>query len=297
MLRSLYRSVVPFRIRKAIERRGITPGRIVHRLRWHLASPDYISRWTDRRLQLGDDYWLFILGLNNSGTSILHRILRSHPLVRRLPLEGQALTRALPHERAHGVDRNFTSRPDLFRWTEKSDPAPALRIRYDWSYHYARQPGVLLEKSPPNTLRARWLQRHFQPSRFIAIIRHPYAVCEGIRRERGYPIEEIALHWVRGNECLLSDIPLLEWCLLLSYEDLCERPEEHLDRIERFLELALPFDKTILTAPIRVPNIDGRPHPIQNFNAKSLERLSPSDIETINRIAGPLMAKLGYESL
>jgi hypothetical protein len=297
MLRSLYRSIIPFRIRRGIERRGITPGRIVHGLRWHLASMDYISRWTERRLQLGDDYWLFILGLSNSGTTMLQWILGKHPLIRRLPREGQSLTHALPRESDYGVVRNFTARPDAFRWTEESDPTPVLRIRYDWSYHYARRPGILLEKSPSSSLRARWFQRHLQPCRFIAIIRSPYAVCEGIRRKIGNPIEDAARHWVSGNKCLLADIPHLEQCLLLSYEDFCARPEEHLERIGRFLELDVPFDRTILTMRIPKGSLTGRHQSIQNFNAKSLERLSRNDIEAITRIAGPLMERLGYERL
>src|SRR5207247_4669698 len=42
-----------------------------------------------------------------------------------------------------------------------------------------------LEKSSTDIIRARWLQAHFRPSRFITIFRDPYAVCASTRRR--YP--------------------------------------------------------------------------------------------------------------
>jgi Sulfotransferase family len=283
--------------RRELERLGWRKmlGRPAHELRWRLSSPEARARWADERLALDGDYWLFLLGLNNSGTSILSRILASHPRVRSLPNEGQLLTPAFPSAPRHGVGRNWTKRPDVFRWTEASDPAPALRARFDWAYLFEPGPGILLEKSPPDTIRARWLQANFRPSRFVAVTRHPYAVCEGIRRRTGLAVEEAAQHWTRGNEILLEDVGHLERCLALTYETLTEDPEEELERVRSFLELEEPFDPDVVSAPILMHNITGQAQPIQNLNARSLERLSPEDLAAIDRIAGPLMERLGYE--
>jgi hypothetical protein len=272
-------------------------GRPVHELRWRFSSPEARVRWADERLALDGGYWLFLLGLNNSGSSILSRILASHPRVRSLPNEGQLLTPAFPKAPQYGVGRNWTTRPDIFRWTEESDPTPAARARFDWAYLFEPGPGILLEKSPPDAIRARWLQANFRPSRFVALTRHPYAVCEGIRRRTGLSVEEAARHWLVGNEILLEDVERLERCLTLTYESLTERPEEELERVRTFLELEEPFDETVLAAPIPMHNISGKPQRIQNLNARSLERLSPEDVETIDRIAGPLMERLGYGPL
>ena len=275
----------------------MAPRLAFHNLRWHLSNPHDIAQWTERRLQLDQHYWLFILGLNNSGTTLLVDLLQSHPATRWLPIEGQYLTRALPRPRTYGVPRNFSKRLDIFHWTENADPGPALRAQYDWSHYYQRRPGILVEKSPPNTLRSRWLQRNFRPSRFLAIIRHPYAVCEGIRRRVGHPIEEAALHWVRSHECLLDDITHLDHCLCLRYEDLCVRPLEHLEMLENFLGLECPFDRNVLTTPRKIHNIDCKPQLIRDLNQRSVERLSTEDLAVIDRVAGPLMARLGYEPL
>jgi Sulfotransferase family len=280
-------------LRKFIKR--LPPRLILHNLRWHWNGSDDLKQWTEQRLQPHQDPWLFILGLNNSGTTLLVDLLKSHPEVRWLPNEGQYLTDALPLPRAYDVPRNFSRRMDIFHCTEQTDPTPALRIKFDWSYYYQQRPGILLEKSPPNTLRSRWLQAHFQPSRFLAIIRHPYAVCEGIRRRGGQPIAEAALHWVRSHECLLDDMKHLQHCLCFRYEELCSQPEEHLKLIERFLGLGSPFNRDVLTTPRHIHNIDSTPQLIRNLNLRSLEQLSADDLAQIDRIAGPLMDRLGYE--
>ncbi len=240
-------------------------------------------------------FWLFVLGLNNSGTTLLVDLLRSHPTVRCLPNEGQYLTKALPLPREFGVPRRFSERLDVFHWTEANDPAPALRIQYDWGAHYRQCNGILVEKSPPNALRSRWLQHNFRPARFLAITRHPYAVCEGIRRREGYAIEDAARHWQVANECMLDDLTHLDNCLAVSYEDVCARPTEFLSRLQTFLGLQIPFDASLLAVPRQIHNIDHTTEPIRNFNARSIENLSSNDMAAIDRIAGPLMERLGYE--
>ena len=272
-------------------------GRPLHDLRWKVSSDESISRWMEERLQIDDDYWLFVLGLNNSGTSIIQRILTSHPRARGLPDEGQALTSVFARGNQYGVSRYWTVRLDVFRLTEEDDPAPARRAKYDWLYYYEPRPGILVEKSPPNAIRGRWLQQNFQPSRFIAVTRHPYAVCEGIRRRIGLPIEQAAQHWLVGNELLLDDTERMDRALLVRYEDFCERPQEQLQLMQDFLDLEEPFDHELLNQPLRIQNIDGKAQPIQNMNAKSIERLSHDEIAAIDRVTAPLRERLGYESV
>jgi len=268
--------------------------RPAHELRWRLSSPEAIEGWTEERLAPDGAYWLFLLGLNNSGTSILRNLLASHPEVRSLPTEGQLLTPALPLGPQHGVGRNWTKRLDVFRLTEADDPEPARRARYDWAWLYEPGRGILLEKSPPNTIRSRWLQANFRPARFLAITRHPYAVCEGIRRRTGLPLEDGARHWTVGNELLLEDAGHLDECLMLTYEELTERTDDVLREAEGFLGLRVPIDRALLERPIPMHNIGGRPQRIQNLNARSVERLADEELAAIDAVAGPLMERLGY---
>jgi Sulfotransferase family len=286
-----------WRLRQFVRAVRRTPVGAWHQVQWRTSDPDAITRWTERRLQLGDRFWLFILGLNNSGTSLLSHVLGRHPDVRSLPSAGQGLTAGLPRARDFGVSRNWTSRPEVFRWTEETRPEAALRVRYDWARAFPTREGILLEKSPPNTMRSRWLQRHFRPCRFVAIVRNPYAVCEGMRRREGIPIEEAALHWRRGHGYLLEDLPWLEQVLRLSYEGFCDDLAGHLARLETFLDLDRPIDRSVLDGTVPTHNLGGRPRPIANLNAESIARLSEADREVVGDVIGEMITRLGYERL
>jgi hypothetical protein len=271
--------------------------RRLHDLRWTLGPERRLSRWADARLDIGPFYWLFVLGCNNSGTTLLVELLEKHPLIRSLPKEGQRLTRAIPNSAPLGIGRVFTQRMDLFRWTEADPGACVPRLRYDWAYYADPRPGIRLEKSPPNTLRSRWLQRWFAPARFLVIVRNPYAVCEGIARRRGHSLEEAAVHWRTVHEVLDEDLPRLERSLVIRYEEFCEHPGGTLDRLERFLELPVPFDRGVVDARFEAHNMDGTPAALQNFNARSLARLGPDERARITSILGREAERWGYEPL
>jgi hypothetical protein len=202
ILRTAYRKATPASIRKTVWKARRRVPRRLHDLQWALGEKERLSRWTDRRLDVGPWYWLFLLGCNNSGTTLLVETLQSHPLIRQLPKEGQRLTSAVPNSAPLGIGRVFTQRLDLFRQVETGDGACVPRLRYDWAYYSDPRPGIRLEKSPPNTLRSRWIQRYFAPARFLVLVRNPYAVCEGIARRRGHSIEEAAVHWRTVHEIL-----------------------------------------------------------------------------------------------
>ena len=264
--------------------------------RYSTRKLEQASRSLDDQLCRPGDFWLFVLGVNNSGTTLLTKLLEAHPGIRSLPAEGQLLTDAFPRPDKLGVERLWTARMDLFRWTEDDDVAPAVQAKRDWLTHYPDRSGILLEKSPPNTVRSRWLQRHFQPSRFLAITRHPYAVCEGIRRRKQYAMEQAATHWVNANRCLLDDMASLERVLMIRYEDLVTEPAACLGQVEAFLGLE-GGHLLESTATVESHSLEGSTAGLTDLNASSLERLSREDIDVINDICGPLMNDMGYERL
>jgi hypothetical protein len=269
----------------------------LHDLRWQIGPATALGRWTEQRLDLGSWFWLFVVGCNNSGTTLLVEILQSHGLIRSLPKEGQRLTTAIPNSAPVGVGRVFTQRLDLFRLTETDDGQCVPRLRYDWAYYSDRRPGIRLEKSPPNTLRSRWLQRHFTPAKFLVLVRNPYAVCEGVARRRGHSIEDAARHWRLVHEILDEDMPHLQECLTVRYEDFCEAPRQQFTRIQSFLGVDVPFDPMLFTTEFKAHNMDGAPQQLQNFNERSISNLSAGDIQTITRVIGDRMVRWGYEPL
>jgi hypothetical protein len=297
-LRTAYQRVIPRALRGHIWKARRRVPRRLHDLQWHLGRADALARWTDERLPLGPWFWLFIVGCNNSGTTLLVETLQSHPLIRSLPKEGQRLTTAIPNSAPLGIGRVFSQRMDLFRRTE-NDPGDCVpHLRYDWAYYADPQPGIRLEKSPPNTLRSRWLQRHFSPARFIVLVRNPYAVCEGVARRRGHSIAEAAEHWRLVHDVLDEDMPQLDRCLTVRYESFCADPLPVLQQVQDFLGLDEPFDTSLATREFNAHNMMGAPQRLQDFNARSLARLTDQDKASITAIVGAdRITRWGYETL
>ena len=297
ILRTAYRKATPAVVRHHLWRARRRAPRRLHDLHWELGSQDRLNRWTDDRLALGPWYWLFLLGCNNSGTTLLVETLQSHPMVRNLPKEGQRLTKAIPNSAPLGIGRVFTQKLELFRQIESDEGACVPRLRYDWAYYSDPRPGIRLEKSPPNTLKARWLQKYFAPARFLVLVRNPYAVCEGIARRRGHSIEEAATHWRTVHEVLQQDLPQLDRSLTVRYEDFCERPLDVLEAVRRFLDLEEAFEPSITTREFNAHNMSGAPHQLENFNERSIRRLSVTDRATITRVIGDAMIPWGYQPM
>lgn len=242
--------------------------------------------------------WLFVVGCYNSGTTLLTRLLEKVPGVSVLPTEGQFLTDELPADYELGVPRMWALREDLFRLTEKDDAPDADRLKREWLMRLDRQQPVFVEKSPPNTARTRWLQRHFPNAHFVAILRDPYAVAEGIRRKAeplhlagGWPIELCARQWRRSYEVLNEDAEYLQHLLWLHYEDLTADPNRELKRVIEFL--SLPQDASSLRTEGHW-SVHERREPIRNLNHESIDRLSADDIRAITAEIGSLRGEFGY---
>jgi hypothetical protein len=251
------------------------------------------------RLRTDQLSWLFLLGVNNSGTTLLEDLLGRHDEIAKLPGEGQRLSWALARPNLMGVRRLWTERLEAFRMSPGGgDRLLVARLKWDWLGHYPAggKSRFLMEKSPPNTVRGPWLQHHFRPASFLALTRSPYAVAEGIRRREGYSIERAARHWALANKILLDDLERIDRALLLSYEDLCTDPSKEMARVTRFLGTE-PYPDEFLREPFSIHNATGQPSLIKNFNESSCERLSADDIRRIEDVAGDVMRQLEYDFL
>ena len=159
---------------------------------------------------------------------------------------------------------------------------------------------VLLEKSPPNTAKTRWLQAHFENAYFIGMVRNGYAVAEGITRKAdprhvrgGWPIEMSAYQWKRSNEILQRDAKHLQRFMWVKYEELVVDTEETLKRITDFIGLP-GFAKF---AANRAWSIHERNEKLRDMNSESLDRLSRIQLDRINQVAGDMIESFGYTRL
>jgi len=243
------------------------------------------------------DKWVFIAGCYNSGTTLLRKILGSHPLISSLESEGQYLTDQFPSDHEIGLSRMWVKREDMYRLNEADTGPDATRIKKEWGMRLDRSKPIFLEQTPANAARTRWLQKNFENAYFIGIIRNGYAVVEGITRKAnpihsidGWTIEEAAYQWRRSNEILREDSKYLDHFIWCRYEEFTERPDIEIERICKFLEIAsnhgMNLDKNW--------SVHERDQKIRNMNNESITRLSSEHISRINLIMEKMMQYFSY---
>lgn len=237
--------------------------------------------------------WLFIAGCSNSGTSLLQALLSKHPLIGSLPDEGQFCTDQLPLSRDTGMNRLWAIASEKFYLDEtNTGNVNVKKLKKQWAARYkGLDKPILLEKSPPNTARLRWLQANFDNAYFIGIIRNGYAVAEGIRRKAGHPVELGARQWAGSNEILLKDFAFLTNKFLITYEELTENPSKILTDICKFISVP-PFNKDNIFENVK---IHGKAGNISNMNGLSFKNLSEEDIAGIEKEAGYLLRQFNYQ--
>ena len=183
--------------------------------------------------------FLFIGGLHRSGTSVLHRLLCEHPSTSGFhdtgvpEDEGQHLQSVIPAAHVFGGPGEFASHPDA-HLTEDSaliNQANRNTLLKDWGAYYDLSKPVLLEKSPPNLIRSRFLRRMIPNSKFIFIVRHPIAVSLATEKWSNRTITERLLHWCEAYSIMLDDIDSADDCLVIRYEDFVQSPDLYLDQI------------------------------------------------------------------
>jgi Sulfotransferase family len=189
---------------------------------------------------------VFLAGLHRSGTTLLARLLAAHPEISGfsgtgVPAdEGQHLQTVYPPAAVYGGPGRFGFAPDS-HLTESSplvSEENARTIFEEWSAHWDLTRPVLLEKSPPNLLKTRFLQDLFPGSAFVVIVRHPIPVSIPTARWRGTRrYGRLIEHWLSCHALFEFDRERLERVHVLTYEQLVRDPERVLGGIFDFLEL------------------------------------------------------------
>lgn len=244
-----------------------------------------------------DNRWLFILGCNNSGTTLLYNLLGRHPQIDPLRGEGQdsphmPFTNDYRDDYGFGLNRIWTEKLELFR---NPDVKSIKKLRQSWlSMRTSKGGKYVMEKSPPDSVRSLWLQEHFSSAWFVGIVRNGYAVCEGIKRKKGGAInyERAARHWAKANEVILKDSEKLGHFKLVRYEELTEKTEKTLQGIEEFLGLVAHNYSNLDVVDLGYSHFP--PAKIKNMNQKSFKSLNQKQRNIIYENAKKMLEYFGY---
>jgi sulfotransferase family protein len=190
--------------------------------------------------------FVFLAGLHRSGTTLLARLLAAHPEVSGFsdtgaPAdEGQHLQSVYPSDHEYGRPGRFGFAPEM-HLTEESplvSEENARTLFEEWSPHWDLSRPVLLEKSPPNLLKTRFLQALYPDSAFVVIVRHPIPVSIPTAKWRGTRrYDRMFEHWLRCHALFEADRERLDRVHVLHYEQLVNDPATMLRGIFEFLEL------------------------------------------------------------
>jgi hypothetical protein len=239
--------------------------------------------------------WVFIAGHHKSGTTLLQSIVRDHPDVSGFKNtgvpgdEGQHLQSVMKPASFYGGPGRYIF--DVACHLNEQHPSATEQTARDlenqWLPYHDASKLVFLEKSPPNLVRTRFLQGLFPSCKFLAILRHPIAVAYATRKVADASLELLLAHTQMGYDILLNDIPHLNYCHIVRYEELIMNYQSQMQDIFNFL--GLDYKKS--SSFPRMVNKDNI-----YFKAWEIERgnLLPKQTRYIVNSIAPRSKEIGY---
>jgi hypothetical protein len=189
--------------------------------------------------------FVFVGGLHRSGTTLLARAIAKHEEVsgfrktEALANEGQFLQSVYPIAREFGGTGRFgfDERSHMTEGSPLATEANRDKLVAEWGQYWNLERRVLVEKSPPNLLKLRFLQELFPEASFVVIMRHPIAVSYATQKWSETSLDSLLEHWLVCHDIFLEDAPHIERLVLARYEDFVADPAGVVGRIQERLGL------------------------------------------------------------
>lgn len=193
--------------------------------------------------------FIFICGLHRSGTSLLYKILKEQDAISGMENtqviedEGQHLQTVFNAANKHGGPGKFgfDTESYLDNNSKLITEENKVKLFNQWSKYWDLKKEFLIEKSPPNLIKTKFLQAIFPNSYFITILRHPVATSLATKKWSKTSHLSLINHWLICHNQYLEDRGKLNKHLTIKYEDLTKNTVETIKKIETFLELNIKY--------------------------------------------------------
>jgi hypothetical protein len=267
---------------------------------------------------------LFIFGCGRSGTSLLSRMLDSHPAIG-VPFESHLYNRILPRIRRSADLGDPSTRRRILstilgtEFVRQWSPRPSLETtlaavrRPDFhglveallgSWARSRGKARWGEKTPHHTLHWRSIVEGFPDLQILHVVRDGRDVALSFRSAPFGPkhVYQAAQHWMRNVDAAeaaraaVGDTAFLQ----VRYEDLLASPEGELRRICEFLgepydPAMLAFHRQDIAYPTDARNEGGLRRPVQRENREKWRTgLSARELRIFEALAGQQLDRYGY---
>ena len=227
--------------------------------------------------------FLFLLTINNSGSTALAQVLGTSPHVY-LPRWGNNEGQFVP-----GVRKVMRQRP----W-DPEQKYPWEEIRARWESIVPMDKSIFLEKSPPNIIRAQEILRHFSDVAFLTLVSNPYSFlgsswyryCSLLDYERYFV--KAAMNWLTMARYQIDNLRKLPRNLLVTYEQFCDNNRECCESVLRHVpELeAIASDTGV--------KVKGSASLVRNENTRNILTIPAAHLSAINKVFASQMEVLDY---
>ncbi|MEH6535207.1 MAG: sulfotransferase [Psychroserpens sp.] len=155
-------------------------------------------------------------------------------------------------------------------------------VNKEWLKYWDLKAAILLEKSPPNIVRAKSIEKYFQPAFFLIFYRNPYAHCESlIRRNNKDPAKaaEFAIQCLNYQK--INILELKSQKLQVSYELLTEQTES---TVKMMTDLLPELSDMNYEKEFTAKNSHSKEMKISNLNQEKIDNLTLKEREAINSV-------------
>jgi hypothetical protein len=201
----------------------------------------------------GDRLPVFVAGMHRSGTTTVADIIAGAEGATGLTGsgahmgEGQFLQEVYPTDDVYGGVTRWAFDPRAHLTEGDVAPDTAERLWRAWAPYWDPDARVVVEKSPLNLVRMRFLQAAIPHARFVVVTRHPVSQALGVHKwsphrgdKDGPTFPRLVQNWLHGHGMAWPDLDHLEHVHVVRFEHLVADPDTELAALGAFLGVDLP---------------------------------------------------------